>query len=90
MAYLTLMSFKTWMRFFLLWKHKRGIVKNVGNQMVSVPIDFHYMDYNNRGVNGNQTLLLTFFTEMHTVWNDMTECPFWVDCLFKVKLIHLL
>ncbi len=48
--------------FFLLWNIKEDIMKNAGNQTVSVPIDFHCMGGGNTmGVNGNQNHLLPAF-----------------------------
>ncbi len=38
------------MTVFILWNIKEDILKNVGNQAVSVPIDFHYMDKNTMDV----------------------------------------
>ncbi len=32
------------MHFFCFWNMNEDILGNVGNQRVSVPIDFHYMD----------------------------------------------
>ncbi len=37
----TLMSLQTCILFFLLWNSKEHILKNVGNQAVMVPNDFH-------------------------------------------------
>ncbi len=40
------MSLQTSMPFFLLWKIKEDILKNVVNQTVLVTIDIHFMDIN--------------------------------------------
>lgn len=41
------MLFQTCMTYFLLWNIKADILKNYGNQTVSVPTDFRCMAKNN-------------------------------------------
>ncbi len=64
-------SFQTCMTDWLLWNTKEGILKNIGNQIDLVPIDFYYMDKQFNVINGNQNSLVTnilqniFFCVLH-------------------------
>ncbi len=69
-------SFQTCMTDWLLWNTKYleeywRILKNIGNQIDLVPIDFYYMDKQLNVINGNQNSLVTnilqnmFFCVLH-------------------------
>ncbi len=64
-------SFQTCMTDWLLWNTKEGILKNIGNQIDLVPIDFYYMDKKFNVINGNKNSLVTnilqniFFCVLH-------------------------
>ncbi len=44
---------------FVLWNTKIYILKNAGNQTVSVPIEFHYILKHTVEINGNRNCLVT-------------------------------
>jgi len=48
------MSFQTYINFFLLQNTKTDILKNVGNQPVLLPFDFHCFFVHITEVNGNK------------------------------------
>jgi len=60
------------MTFFVQSNMKKDILKNVGNQTVSVPTDFHFED---KKYNGSQWepkyLLLCSVKEVIQVWNGI-------------------
>ncbi len=102
---LTLMYYQTCMSFFLLFRKKDDILKNVGKQTVDVPIDFHSIFSHTMEVNGYRQLFGCLHSSKYLplgseerkkliqVWNNVwvSKPNRWVTKLLTVAIdFHLI